>query len=138
MVERSRTERWPRVLGVVLAGAALVAVGAVSWAGTTPEPGDLPNVATEQAERADKADKPERADKAEEAAGRTSGKPDWAGPKPGQGRDAEPLACEDARNHGQYVSSIARSTPPGPGKGAIVSAAAKADCPPGFRDRPDD
>lgn len=39
-----------------------------------------------------------------------------------------PVACEDARTHGEYVSSVARSTPPGPGKGAAVSAAARSDC----------
>jgi hypothetical protein len=145
MAEPARTERWPRVLGAVLAGSALVAVAAVSWAGTSaPEPSDLPEVAAEQAEAAvEQAGPPEDAGRPEDAgkpdkAEKTTGRPEWAGPKPGKGRDVEPVACEDARNHGQYVSSIARSTPPGPDKGAIVSAAAESDCPPGFRDRPDD
>jgi hypothetical protein len=38
------------------------------------------------------------------------------------------IACEDAANHGQYVSSVAHSVPPGPGHGAAVSEAAKSDC----------
>ena len=40
----------------------------------------------------------------------------------------EPVACEDARNHGEYVSSVAKSVPPGPGHGAAVSEAARSDC----------
>ena len=40
----------------------------------------------------------------------------------------EPIACEDARNHGEYVSSVAKSVPPGPGHGAAVSEAARSDC----------
>ena len=39
-----------------------------------------------------------------------------------------PVACDQARTHGEYVSSIARTTPSGPGKGAIVSEAARSDC----------
>lgn len=31
-------------------------------------------------------------------------------------------------SHGQYVSMVARNTPPGPNHGKIVSAAAKSDC----------
>ena len=37
-------------------------------------------------------------------------------------------ACLSAANHGQYVSGIAKSTPPGPGHGAAVSEAAHSDC----------
>ena len=40
----------------------------------------------------------------------------------------EPIACEDATSHGEYVSSVAKSTPPGPGHGEAVSEAAKSDC----------
>jgi hypothetical protein len=40
----------------------------------------------------------------------------------------EAVDCDEARNHGQYVSSVARSTPSGPGKGAVVAAAAASDC----------
>ena len=38
------------------------------------------------------------------------------------------VACEDATSHGEYVSSVAKSTPPGPGHGEAVSEAAKSDC----------
>jgi hypothetical protein len=38
------------------------------------------------------------------------------------------VACEDAKNHGEYVSSIARTTPKGEDRGRIVSEAAKSDC----------
>jgi hypothetical protein len=38
------------------------------------------------------------------------------------------IACEDAANHGQYVSSVAHNVPPGPGHGAAVSEAAHSDC----------
>jgi len=44
------------------------------------------------------------------------------------GAAVEPVACDDAVNHGEYVSSVARTTPSGPGKGAIVSSAARSDC----------
>jgi hypothetical protein len=44
------------------------------------------------------------------------------------GRSDEPVTCESARNHGEYVSWVARSTPEGPDKAAIVAAAAESDC----------
>ncbi len=39
-----------------------------------------------------------------------------------------PNACTSAANHGQFVSGVARSTPPGPGHGAAVSEAAQSNC----------
>ena len=39
-----------------------------------------------------------------------------------------PDACTSAANHGQFVSGVARATPPGPGHGAVVSDAARSDC----------
>jgi hypothetical protein len=38
------------------------------------------------------------------------------------------MSCEDAENHSDYVSGVARSAPGGPGKGAVVSEAAKSTC----------
>jgi hypothetical protein len=38
------------------------------------------------------------------------------------------IACDQARNHGEYVSSVARNAPKGPERGAVVSEAAKSDC----------
>lgn len=37
-------------------------------------------------------------------------------------------ACADAKNHGEYVSGVAKDAPPGPGHGAAVSEAARSDC----------
>jgi hypothetical protein len=34
---------------------------------------------------------------------------------------------EEWRNHGHYVSEVARSTPPGPGRGLVISEAARSD-----------
>ena len=36
------------------------------------------------------------------------------------------VSCEDARNHGEYVSGVARSMEPGPGHGAAVRQAAQS------------
>ena len=41
---------------------------------------------------------------------------------------AAPPCPPDVQNHGQYVSDVARNTPPGPDHGKIVSAAAQSDC----------
>jgi uncharacterized membrane protein YgcG len=49
-----------------------------------------------------------------------------------QGQGALPAIAPpcpaDVVNHGQYVSGVAHDTPPGPGHGEIVSAAAQSDC----------
>ena len=39
-----------------------------------------------------------------------------------------PPCPADVENHGQYVSGVAQGTPPGPGHGEVVSAAAQSDC----------
>ena len=39
-----------------------------------------------------------------------------------------PPCPDDVENHGQYVSDVAQGTPPGPGHGEVVSAAAQSDC----------
>jgi len=41
---------------------------------------------------------------------------------------APAFVCDPAKNHGQNVSAYARSLPKGPGRGALVSAAAQSDC----------
>jgi hypothetical protein len=43
-------------------------------------------------------------------------------------KSVAPVACSDAKNHGQYVSGVARSVEPGPGHGAAVREAARSDC----------
>src|SRR5437899_33172 len=55
------------------------------------------------------------------------------GAHPNAQNTVTPVDCAAAKNHGEYVSSIARSTTAtGADKGAAVSAAAQSDCPPGF------
>jgi hypothetical protein len=52
----------------------------------------------------------------------------------GEAQDLGPLSTDappcpaDVENHGQYVSGVAQDTPPGPGHGVVVSAAAQSDC----------
>jgi ATPase subunit of ABC transporter with duplicated ATPase domains len=38
------------------------------------------------------------------------------------------FVCDPARGHGQNVSAFARSLPKGPGRGRLVSQAARSDC----------
>lgn len=89
---------------VLIAALVIAGIGAASWAGSgSGSTGAAPASVTVQDEDGD----------------------DGAGTS---ARDVAPVDCEDARTHGEYVSSVARSTPGGPGKGAIVSAAARSDC----------
>lgn len=137
MSEAASRTRWTRYVGAAAAVAALMTAGILAYAAAT------------DAERVDGAEAAVEQDADPPAAGPwvhggrdgDAGRPEGAGP-PARARagglNVEPVDCEAARNHGEYVSSIARTTPPGPGKGAVVSAAAEADCPPGFRDRPED
>jgi len=41
---------------------------------------------------------------------------------------AVPFVCDDSKTHGQNVSAYARSLPRGPGRGELVSEAARSDC----------
>ena len=44
-------------------------------------------------------------------------------------KTATSIDCpDDVRNHGDFVSDVARDTPPGPDHGETVSAAARSDC----------
>ena len=48
---------------------------------------------------------------------------------PQQPAPQEPAECpEGLRNHGEHVSSVARSVEPGPGHGQLVSVAARGGC----------
>lgn len=53
---------------------------------------------------------------------------DEPGTDNGQKSAAAPVDCASARNHGQYVSWVARNTPPGPGRDEIIRAAAHSSC----------
>ena len=55
------------------------------------------------------------------------------GPAPdGSGRAAAPTSpaflCDPALSHGEDVSAYARSLPKGPGRGRLISVAARSDC----------
>jgi hypothetical protein len=62
--------------------------------------------------------------------GRTSGQP----PARADERASAPavagpaFVCDPARSHGENVSAYARSLPKGPGRGRLVSQAARSDC----------
>ena len=110
MAERTGS-RWMMLVGMLAAALVIAGVGAFSWAQTEADQ-SAPAAVTSQ-----------------------EGNPDVEGRgssgnrrSTGQARDIEPVECNQALNHGEYVSSVARSTPGGPGKGAIVSAAARSDC----------
>jgi hypothetical protein len=51
---------------------------------------------------------------------------------------SSPVTCDSAKNHGEYVSSVAHATPPGPGHGKAVSAAAQSSCGKSAADDADD
>jgi hypothetical protein len=91
----------------------------------------------EAREKAAKGEPGERGERARDGRPDEAGPPAWAGARGRESRD-EAVTCQSARNHGEYVSSVARSTPGGPDKDAVMTEAAESDCPPGFRDRPDD
>ena len=44
------------------------------------------------------------------------------------GQPLKPAVCDPTLNHGQNVSAYARSLPPGPGRGRLVSQFAQSDC----------
>lgn len=150
----SRT-RWTGYAGAAAAVAALMTAGILGYAAATDAGRadgalrvDGAGAAVEQ-----DADPPAAGPRVHGGRGEDGGRPEDAGPPEDAGRPqdagpppwaraggppADPVDCAAARTHGEYVSSVARTTPPGPEKGATVSAAAEADCPPGFRDRPED
>ena len=155
------THRRARVAAMLAGAATLVAVaalgaGAIATPAASPDPSAGPEASAGATADAD-ADGTESTESAKDAEGTESAKdaggtPDAGRPAtpPGQTEQKEaqgnglgprstvPVDCASARNHGEYVSGVARSTPPGPDKAATVAAAAQADCPAGFRDRPDD
>jgi hypothetical protein len=158
------THRRARVAAVLAGAATLLAVaalgaGAIATPAASPDPSAEPEASagatadadtegTEGTKDAESAKDAESTKSAKDAggtpdAGRPATPPGQTEQKEAQGnglgpRSTVPVDCASARNHGEYVSGVARSTPPGPDKAATVAAAAQADCPAGFRDRPDD
>ena len=94
------------------AALVIVGVGAYSWAESTADQASPAAVTSQEGDS--------------DSDGRNASTGNRGGN--GRDRDIEPVACDEARTHGEYVSSVARSTPSGPGKGAVVSAAARSDC----------
>jgi hypothetical protein len=115
MAQRARS-RWAALVAVLAAAAVIGGVVAYSWAQTLAGQSE--------------ADQTAPAAVISQEGDSDGGRRDTNGNRRGngQGRDIEPVDCDDARNHGEYVSSVARSTLGGPGKGAIVSEAARGDC----------
>jgi len=133
--------------------AALLGSGAVAVAATpSPSPagertaGSTPTPTADGAERqADEAARRAAEDEAERRAARVKAKAErqaakvkakaerqaarGAGTAP---RGAPPtgpaFVCDPALSHGQNVSAYARSLPKGPGRGRLVSQAARSDC----------
>ena len=59
-------------------------------------------------------------------------KTDAAGPGRGRGPKARvpavPFRCDPSKSHGENISAYVHSLPKGPGRGRLVSAAARSDC----------
>ena len=125
----STARRRLAVAGLLVAG--LLAGGAVAAGAATPGPSPsaersgpaadeertAERDAAKAARRAAKADR--RAAKAERKAERKAGRTTPTGPA---------FVCDPTLNHGQNVSAYARSLPKGPGRGRLVSQAARSDC----------
>lgn len=125
MAQRARS-RWAALVAVLASALVIGGVGAYSLgqtgAGQTGAGQAEPALAV-----ADQT-QPTGVTSQEGDSDRESRGPDGNRRGNGQGGDIERVDCDEARNHGEYVSSVARSTPGGPGRGALVSAAARSDC----------
>ncbi len=97
----------------LLAGVGLLGGGVVAAAAATPSASPSTEKAAEKA-----------ADRAGREKTKAARKASPAGPA---------FVCDPALSHGQNVSAYARSLPKGPGRGRLVSQAARSDC---GKDRP--
>ncbi len=98
------------VLGVVAGGAVAAGAATPSPAPSAERPS--PAADDERTAQRDAAKAARRAAKAERRQAPT-------GPA---------FVCDPALSHGQNVSAYARSLPKGPGRGRLVSQAARSDC----------
>ena len=124
----------PRVaLAGGLALAGLLTGGAVAAADPSPSGAATadPSASAEQQQQQGKAEQQRRkAERKAEQQRRKAERP------PGRATDrsrapavTDPaFVCDPALSHGQNVSAYARSLPKGPGRGRLVSAAARTDC----------
>ena len=104
------------VAGTALATAAVVGGGTVavqSVAAVSPEPASV-------AEKAQGANHSQGAEK--------RGLAKLAKLQRANQTPAVPFACNPSKTHGQNISAYVHSLPKGPGRGALVSQAAKSDC----------
>ena len=105
----------------VLGSGAVAAVAATP----SPSPSASPQRTAEQAERTAERKAERKAEQARRKADRRSG----GAAKPARGPVTGPaFVCDPALSHGQNVSAYARSLPKGPGRGRLVSQAARSDC----------
>jgi hypothetical protein len=107
-------------LAGVLVALGVLGGGAVAAGASTPSPAATSDDAAEGRAQTP-ADKAERkaSDKAERKAAKAARRAHPAGPA---------FVCDPALSHGQNVSAYARSLPKGPGRGRLVSQAARSDC----------
>ena len=118
----STARRRLAVAGLLVAG--LLAGGAVAAGAATPGPSPSaersgPAADEERTAERDAAKAARRAAKADRRAAKAERKQAPTGPA---------FVCDPALNHGQNVSAYARSLPKGPGRGRLVSQAARSDC----------
>jgi hypothetical protein len=115
-------------LAGVLVALGVLGGGAVAAGASTPSPAATSDDAAEGRAQtpADKAerkasDRAERkaSDEAERKAAKAARRAHPTGPA---------FVCDPALSHGQNVSAYARSLPKGPGRGRLVSQAARSDC----------
>ena len=124
-------------------GVAVVVGGGAVAAGATPGPSPAVVVEDERSAERDAAKAARKAErdaakaarkagrdaaKAARRAERPSGPASTSGPGAGPIPSGPAFVCDPALTHGQNVSAYARSLPKGPGRGRLVSAAARSDC----------
>jgi hypothetical protein len=124
--------------GAVAAGATTTATTAATTApaGTEATAGAGPSRAAEAERDQRKADR--RADRDQRRADRAAEQDQRKADRPRAGAAGEgartarvtgpAFVCDPALSHGQNVSAYARSLPKGPGRGRLVSQAARSDC----------
>jgi hypothetical protein len=133
-------------VAAVVGAAALGSVAAVAVAASSPDAtpgasGTTPATSSPTVTASGEAGQ----QRADEARPENAGPSEWAGTGRGEGesqgksrglglglgradRSDDPVTCDGARNHGQWVSWVARTTPAGPDKDAVVAQAAERDC----------
>ena len=128
----------PRVgFAGALVAAGLLTGAVAAGAATADPPASGPPAAEPSAEHEQRADQRERkaerqerkAERKAEQQRRKDGRRPGPADRPGAPAVTGPaFVCDPALSHGQNVSAYARSLPKGPGRGRLVSQAARSDC----------